>query len=78
MKKANVALDEDREKRKNYLSGKRVIAYEMIFSAGNFNKDFETTYNKNGTTRQQIFAGFTLTQSVSIQSKEVNKIEKLS
>jgi hypothetical protein len=50
----------------------------MVFSAVNFNKDFETTFNENGTTRQQILLAFTLTQSVNIQSKEVNKIEEIS
>ena len=50
----------------------------MVFSAVNFNKNFETTFNENGTTRQQIFTGFTVTQNVNIQSKEVNKIEEIS
>ena len=50
----------------------------MVFSAVIFNKNFETTFNENGTTRQQIFTGFTVTQNVNIQSKEVNKIEEIS
>ena len=78
LKEAYAALDADREKIKNYLLGKGISTTEMVFSAVNFNKDFETTYNENGTTRQQIFTGFTLTQSVNIQSKEVNKIEEIS
>ena len=75
LKEAYAALDSDREKIKSYLSSKGIAPKEMVFSAVNFNKDFETTYNENGTTRQQIFTGFNLTQSVSIQSKEVNKIK---
>ncbi|MFV8364701.1 SIMPL domain-containing protein [Flavobacterium sp. ZT3P35] len=78
LKEAYAALDADREKIKNYLLGKGISTTEMVFSAVNFNKDFETTFNENGTTRQQIFTGFTLTQSVNIQSKEVNKIEEIS
>jgi len=78
LKEAYAALDADREKIKNYLLGKGISTTEMVFSAVNFNKDFETTYNENGTTKQQIFTGFTLTQSVNIQSKEVNKIEEIS
>ena len=50
----------------------------MVFSAVIFNKNFETTFNENGTTRQQIFTGFTVNQNVNIQSKEVNKIEEIS
>ncbi len=78
LKEAYAALDADRENIKNYLLGKGISTTEMVFSAVNFNKDFETTFNENGTTRQQIFTGFTLTQSVNIQSKEVNKIEEIS
>lgn len=78
LKEAYAALDSDREKIKTYLSGKGIASSDIIFSAVNFNKDFETTYNENGTPKQQIFTGFTLTQSVSIQSKEVNKIEEIS
>lgn len=78
LKEAYSSLDIDREKIKNYLTSKGIKPSEMVFSAVNFNKDFDTSYNENGTTRQQIFTGFTLTQSVSIQSKEVNKIEEIS
>ena len=78
LKEAYAALDSDREKIKSYLTGKGIASNDIVFSAVNFNKDFETTYNENGTPKQQIFTGFTLTQNVSIQSKEVNKIEEIS
>ena len=78
LKEAYASLDADREKIKSYLSGKGIAANEIVFSAVNFNKDYETTYNENGTVRQTLFSGFTLTQSVTIQSKEVNKIEDVS
>lgn len=78
LKEAYASLDSDREKIKSYLSGKGITGSEIVFSAVNFNKDYETTYNENGTVRQTLFSGFTLTQSVTIQSKEVNKIEDVS
>lgn len=78
LKEAYASLDIDRDKIKSYLAGKGIKSSEIVFSAVNFNKDFETTYNENGTLRQSTFTGFTLTQSVSIQSKEVNKIEEIS
>jgi hypothetical protein len=78
LKEAYAALDTDRDNIKSYLSGKGITTDEMVFSAVNFNKDFETTYNENGTVKQQLFTGFTLTQSVTIQSKNVNKIEEIS
>lgn len=78
LKEAYAALDSDRENIKNYLSGKGITANEIVFSAVNFNKDFAYEYNANGSTKAQIFTGFTLTQTVTIQSKDVNKIEEIS
>ncbi len=78
LKEAYAALDSDRENIKNYLSGKGINANEIVFSAVNFNKDFNFTYNENGSTKQQVFTGFTLTQTVTVQSSNVNKIEDIS
>ncbi|PRZ26591.1 MULTISPECIES: SIMPL domain-containing protein [Flavobacterium] len=78
LKEAYTSLDADREKIKTYLLNKGIPSADIIFSAINFNKDYETTYNENGSIRQNLFTGFTLTQNVSIQSKEVNKIEDIS
>jgi uncharacterized protein len=78
LKEAYAALDTDRENIKSYLTSKGLNTSEMVFSAVNFNKDFDTSYNENGTMRAQVFTGFTLTQTVTIQSKEVNKIEEIS
>jgi uncharacterized protein len=78
LKEAYASLDADREKIKAYLLSKGINSSEIVFSAVNFNKDFDFTYNENGTTKQQIFTGFTLTQTVTVQSKEVNKIEEIS
>lgn len=78
LKEAYASLDIDRENIKKYLTSKGIANDEIVFSAVNFNKDFQTTYNENGTTREQIFTGFTLTQNVTIQSKNVNKIEDIS
>lgn len=78
LKEAYSSIDSDREKIKSYLSNKGISSNEIVFSAVNFNKEYQSTYNENGTVRQSIFSGFSLTQSVSIQSKEVNKIETIS
>ena len=78
LKEAYALLDTDRAKIKAYLNGKGINDKDIVFSAVNFNKDFETTYNENGTLRQNLFTGFTLSQNVNIQSKQVNEIEEIS
>ncbi|NHM08098.1 SIMPL domain-containing protein [Flavobacterium sp. CYK-4] len=78
LKDAYAALDADREKIKSYLLSKGIQQNEIVFSAVNFNKDFDYIYNENGSTKQQIFTGFNLTQTVTIQSTQVNMIEDIS
>lgn len=78
LKDAYASLDADREKIKNYLVSRGIATTDIVFSAVNFNKDFDYVYNDNGTTRQQTFTGFNLTQTVTVQSKEVNSIEEIS
>ena len=75
---ANGAIDRDRQQIKSYLLGKGVSEDEIVFSAVNFNKDYRYTYNQNGVTQEQIFTGYNLTQNVTVQSKNVDKTEKIS
>ncbi len=78
LKDAYAALDGDREKIRQYLTSKGLQAKDIVFSAVNFNKDYQYTYNDNGGIREQIFTGFTLTQTVTVQSREVDKTEEIS
>lgn len=78
LKDANAAIDQDRQQIKTYLIGKGVLDEEIVFSAVNFNKDYRYTYNQNGGTQDQIFTGYSLTQTVTVQSKNVDKTEKIS
>ena len=75
---ANGAIDRDRQQIKSYLLGKGVSEDEIVFSAVNVNKDYRYTYNQNGVTQEQIFTGYNLTQNVTVQSKNVDKTEKIS
>ena len=78
LKDAYAALDSDRAIIKNYLSSKGVGEQDVVFSAVQISKDYQYQYDDNGNMRQQIFSGFTLTQNVQIESKEVDKLEKIS
>ena len=72
LRSANESIDRDRQQIKTYLLGKNIPEDEIVFSAVNFNKDFNYIYNDNGT-QQSIFNGYNLTQTVTIQSKNVGK-----
>jgi uncharacterized protein len=70
------ALKEDEKAVKAYLADNGVPEKEIVFSSVDVNKNFNSSYvdGKNIST----FTGFTLTQKVTIDSKDIAKIEKLS
>ncbi len=66
---------------KNYLIGKGVNQAQIVFSSVDIHNDTRTirTIKKDGTEDDtEVPDGFTLTQSVKIESNEVEKIEKVS
>ncbi len=76
LKVSYAALKEDEKAVKAYLAENGVPEKEIVFSSVNVNKDFNTSYvdGKNIST----FTGYTLNQRVTIDSKDIPKIEKLS
>ena len=67
-----------RTRSKNILYQKGVSQKEIVFSSVNINKEYKNTYDKNGQVASSMFDGYTLTQSVNIESKDVDKIETMS
>ncbi|MFD2601926.1 SIMPL domain-containing protein [Flavobacterium suzhouense] len=78
LRDAYASLDQDREVIRKYLTSKGIKAEEIVFSAVSINKEFQYQYDSNGNMRQQTFSGFALTQNVTIESKEVDKVESIS
>ncbi len=70
-------LKNDMETIKLYLIGKGVSEKEIVFSAVIINKEFEHIRNKN-ESESDVFTGYNLTQRIEIESKNVDKIEKVS
>ncbi len=61
-----------------YLKSKGVKDNEMVFSAVDIQKNFRSYNDSNGNYVQGEFSGYNLTQSISIESKEVGKVENIS
>jgi hypothetical protein len=70
-------LDQDKQAIRNYLITKGVSASEIVFKAVDINKNFDYVYEKNGQSRR-VFSGYSLSQRVEIESKEIEKIEQIS
>jgi hypothetical protein len=62
---------------KEYLAEKGVSAEEMVFSSVDIDKEFDYRYDDEGK-RYEDFSGYRLSQRVEIESKEIEKIEKLA
>lgn len=78
LKDAYAELDRDRETIRQYLTSKGVKPNEMVFSSITINKDFSNTYNEDGNITSSYFTGYDLNQHVTIESKAVDKVEKIS
>ncbi len=78
LKSAYASLENDRNALKSYLVSKGIKETEIVFSSVSISKDFENSYDQNYNVRSQVFTGYTLTQNVQIESKEVEKIENIS
>ncbi|MDR0685614.1 MAG: SIMPL domain-containing protein [Spirochaetaceae bacterium] len=63
---------------KDYLVKNGVNEQDIIFSSIDLNENYEHEYNQDGRITKTIFTGYTLTQKVTIESAEVDKIEKIS
>lgn len=78
LKEAYASLEIDRNSIKNYLSSKGVKENEIVFSSVNITKEYVTTYDENSNVRSQTFNGYSLMQTVQVESKEVEKVENIS
>ena len=62
----------------NYLTKNGVVKSDIVFSAINIQELRKIKYSQTGEVSGDEFAGYKLTQSVEIRSKEIEKIEGIS
>jgi uncharacterized protein len=78
LKAAYTLLKEDEGKIRTYLKEKGIADNEMVFSAVNLNKDFDRKTDVNGREIGNEFTGYNLKQDVTVDSKNIDKVEKIS
>src|ERR1035438_20010 len=76
IKDAYKLLKKDADNIKSYLLKKGVNEKELVLTSVNIHRDFRTEVT--GNIKNQVFDGFSLTQDVKIESKDVAKIENVS
>lgn len=76
LKQAYAELDVDRQKVKEYLFSKGFSNKDMVFSSVDISKQYDYRYVDG--INQNIFTGYQLDQTITIESKDVLKVEDLS
>lgn len=78
LKQAYSSLKEEQKVIREYLIEKGVSAENIVFSSVNTGQKSRSMYSDNGKYIGEEFDGYILTQSVQIESNEVEKIENIS
>jgi uncharacterized protein len=78
IKTAYSDLEKDRKSVTDYLVSKGIPKEKIIFQAVNTNPLYQQNYSSNGNFTGQTFLGYQLNQTLSIESTEVEKVEKIS
>ncbi|HMU45759.1 MAG TPA: SIMPL domain-containing protein [Chitinophagaceae bacterium] len=78
LKSAYAQLKDDESKIRAYLKGKGISETEMVFSAVSIDKQYNYKYDQNGRNTGTEFTGYNLTQKVTVDSRDIEKIEKIS
>lgn len=71
-------LEKTKKVIKKYLLGKGVAEDEIVFSAVQTSNESRGEYSGDGKYIGQVFTGYKLTQDVTIESKDVEKVEKIA
>lgn len=77
LKEAYADLNADRDAIKNYLVSKGIKQEEIVFSAVGIENTYNSYTDSKGYTHSD-FTGYSLSQSVTVQSKEIDKVENIS
>lgn len=74
---ASEELKKDKEIVKKFLINKGIKGSEIVFNAVSIMRDFSYQTDERGNS-SNIFTGYVLSQSVSIESKELDKVDNAS
>ena len=78
LKSAYASLKQDEAAIKAYLNLKGIVDSSIVFSAVTTTKNFQRKYDEKGNEISAEFSGYTLTSNVRVESRDINRVEKLS
>jgi hypothetical protein len=78
IKNAYPLLKDDEIRVRTYLKGKGIPDTGMVFSSISIDKEYNERFDQNGKLTGREFAGYNLRQSVTIDSRDIERVEKIS
>ena len=78
LQQAYTDLEGDKKVISEYLLSKGITKEELVFNAVSSRKNMKAKYNSQGEYAGEEFLGYVLTQSLKIESKDVEKVEDIS
>lgn len=78
LKQAYLTLNNDKKVIEDYLIAKGIEKENLVFSAVKTAEQHKRVYSSEGEYMGEEFVGYHLKQSIQIESKEVEKIERIS
>ncbi len=78
LKQAYTDLDKDKQAISKYLNEKGLADSVVVFNAVITNQNMKQNYTNTGQYIGEEFTGYTLSQTVQVNSKEVDQVERIS
>src|ERR1035437_5868360 len=78
LKSAYALIKNDESNVKQYLKSNEIKENEIVFSSIDIEKEFDIKRNDEGKQIATVFAGYKLTQKVTVESKSIDKVELVS
>ena len=63
---------------KRYLNGSGIPDTSIVFSSVNMNRNYEQRYDPNGRVIGSTFTGYNLSETVTVDSRNLDMVEKMS
>ncbi len=78
LRSAYASLKSDEEEIKRYLNGAGIPDSSIVFSSIDVQRSYDTRYDENGRMTGNVFNGYILTGRVTVDSRNIAAVEKLS
>ena len=78
LKSAYALIKNDETNVRQYLKSNNITDKEYVFSSISIEKEFTPKLNNEGKQISSVFSGYKLTQMVTVESKNIDKVEVIS